>query len=288
MERILVPSDGSPLAEAILPIVVKLARDQDAEVVLLRAEEVQPPPGEEVTSAEVRALGESRLRALASTLEGHGLKRVRWMVWSAEPVQAIRDAARAQGADLIAMATHGRGGLSRLLLGSVAAGVVQSVSVPVLLLRGRLSGTTWSLRRLLVPLSGEVESETILPVAERLAGPADLGLHLLEVIEPLPAAAEYFPGRDELLAFRRTEAERYLEKVTERLSAKGIRVTWSVRVGRAPEAIISAAAETGVDLIAMATHGRGLLGRLLFGSVADAVLRAAPVPVLLLRISESV
>ncbi len=288
MERILVPSDGSPLAEAILPIVVKLAQDWDAEVILLRAEEAQPPPGEEMTGAEVRALGESRLRALASTLEGHGLKRVRWMVWSADPVQAIRDAARAQGADLIAMATHSRGGLSRLLLGSVAAGVVQAVSVPVLLLRGRLSETTWSLRRLLVPLSGEAGSEAILPVVEGLAGPADLEVHLVEVLEPFPTTAEYLLREEEFWALRRVEAERHLEKVAEGLSVKGLRVTRSVLAGPVAETIISAAVKGGADLITMATHGRGLLGRLAFGSVADAVLRAAPVPVLLLRISESV
>src|SRR3972149_4180731 len=97
-------------------------------------------------------------------------------------------AAEAYRADLIAMATHRPGGLSRLLLGSVAAGVVQSVSVPVLLVRGQLPGAAWSLRKLLVPLSGAAESEAVLQVAARLAGPSDLGLHLLEVLQPLPVA----------------------------------------------------------------------------------------------------
>ncbi len=289
MKRILVPLDGSPLAQAILPIVLYLAREHETEVILLRAVESPYPSWRDAISAEVQTLAEveATLRAVAASLQEEGLRQIRWVLWSAEAVQAIPDAAKAYRADLIAMATHGRGGLSRLLLGSVAAAVVRSAPVPVLLIRGEVPLRTWSLRKLLVPLSGNEDSEAILPIAERLAGPTDLELHLLEVVEPLPATVEYVPG-EELWAIRRAEAERYLEKATERLSAKGLRVTWSVRAGRAPEAIISAAREAEVDLIAMATHGWGPLGRLVFGSVADEVLRAAPMPVLLLRISESV
>ena len=288
MERILVPLDESLLAQAILPIVLHLARDQGTEVILLRAVQFQHPLWRDAVTAEVQTLTEAEraLQALAASLQEQRVRQARWVVWSAEPVQAIRDAAKAYRADLIAMATHGRGGLNRLLLGSVAAAVVGSAPVPVLLIRGEIPLKTWSLRRLLVPLSGDEASEAILPVAERFAGPADLELHLLEVVEPLPASVEYVPG-EELWAFRRTEAERYLEKVAERLVAKGLRVTWSVRAGRAPEAIISAAKETGADLIAMATHGWGPLGRLVFGSIADEVLRASSVPVLLLRVNES-
>ncbi len=289
MERMLVPLDESSLAEAILPIVIKLAREEDGEVILLHAVEFHPLPSEDQLRAEAQTIteAENRLRAMAARLETEGIRRVRWVVWSAEPVQAIHDAAKSYRSDLIAMATHGRGGLSRLLLGSVATAVVRSAPVPVLLIRGQLPERTWSLRKLLVPLSGDKESEAILPVAERLAGPADLELHLLAVLEPLPATVETFPAEAEVIALRRVEAERHLEEVTERLSAKGLRVTWSIRAGRAPETIISVAREGGVDLIAMATHGRGLLGRLAFGSVADTVLRASPVPVLLFRVNES-
>ncbi len=288
MERILVPLDESPLAQAILPVVLHLARDQGTEVILLRAVQFQHPLWRDAVTAEVQTLteAETALQALAASLREQRVQQARWVVWSAEPAQAIHDAAKAYRADLIAMATHGRGGLNRLLLGSVAGAVVQSVPVPVLLIRGQIPPRTWSLRKLLVPLSGDEASEAILPIAERFAGPADLELHLLEVVEPLPANVEYV-REEELWAFRRAEAERYLEKVAARLIAKGLRVTWSVRAGRAPEAIIAAAGEIGVDLIAMATHGWGPLGRLVFGSVADEVLRTASVPVLLLRINGS-
>lgn len=290
MERILVPLDESRLAEAILPIVWELARDRGIEVILLRAVKFQHLPWEDAVRAEIETVAEAeeRLRSLASRLEEHGLRRVRWVVWFDDPVLAIRDAAKVYHTDLIAMTTHGRGGLSRLLLGSVAAAVVHSAPVPVLVLRGELHGARWSLRKILVPLCGEPESEGILPVVERLAGPDDFALHLVEVLEPIPASVITSRAEEAIFAVRKVEAERHLEKVAQELGAKGLRATWSVLSGPVPETITTAAREAGADLIAIATHGRSLLGQLAFGSVADEVLRAAPVPVLLLRISESV
>lgn len=285
MERILVPLDNSPLAEAILPIVRGLARDDGALVVLLRAITPRHDAWEAASGEEVQAVSEAEkeLRLIAARLEGWGVKRVGWEVRHDEPVSAIREAVKTHQADLITMATHGRSGLSRLLLGSVAQGVVGSVSVPTLLIRGRLNDATWSLKKLLVPLNGSVESEAILPVVSKLAGPADLELHLTQVLEPIPTAMERFPGEEEFLAVRRADAEQYLGKVAEGLRVKGLRVSWSVRAGTPAPAITAGVGEIGVDLIAMATHGWGLLGRLVFGSVADQVLRSASVPVLLLK-----
>jgi nucleotide-binding universal stress UspA family protein len=125
-------------------------------------------------------------------------------------------------------------------------------------------------------------------VVERLAGPRDLTVSLLEVIEPFPSAAgaELASHAEEILAFRREEAKRHLAKVAEPLKAKGLKVEWAVKAGNAVDAITTLAADERADLIAMVTHGRKGLGRLAFGSVAEGVLRTAAVPVLLLKAHE--
>ena len=108
-------------------------------------------------------------------------------------------------------------------------------------------------------------------------------LLLLCVVEPIPPAAADGAVVVDDFAARRRDAEEYLAPLAAALRAQGISVTWSVRRGRATEEILAAACESDVDLIAMATHGRTGLGRLLFGSVAEAVLRQAPVPVFMIR-----
>jgi nucleotide-binding universal stress UspA family protein len=287
MKRILVPLDGSLLAASILPVAEEWAKEDGAEVILLRAVLAHHLPGGDATEAEVRVVdeGETYLREVAERLERRGLKRVRWIVWYDEPAPAIAEAAARDEVDLIAMATHGRSGLSRLLLGSVAEAVVRSSRVPVLLLRGQSAWKPWVHGKILVPLDGSEASAAILPIVERLAGPRDLTVSLLEVIEPLPSAAhaELASQVEEMMAVRREEAERYLAKVAEPMADEGMRVEWAVKGGKAAETIATAANETRADLIAMATHGRSGLGRLLFGSVAEGVLRSAAVPILLLK-----
>jgi nucleotide-binding universal stress UspA family protein len=230
-------------------------------------------------------VGEAYLKAVAERLERKGLAPVRWAVWYDEPKTAIADAAARNQVELIAMATHGRSGLSRLLLGSVAEAVVRASRVPVLLIRGQSAWKPWAHGKILVPLDGSEEVAAILPVVERLAGPRDLTVSLLQVIEPLQSGvgAEVPLGAEGIIALRREEAEPYLTKVAERLREKGLRVEWAVKLGRAAETITDVAAQERADLIAMVTHGRRGLGRLFFGSVAEGVLRSTAVPVLLLK-----
>jgi nucleotide-binding universal stress UspA family protein len=140
--------------------------------------------------------------------------------------------------------------------------------------------------RVLVPLDGSEVAEAILPFVDKVAGPADAEVLLLRVVEPLTAgevmAAAGVPAPDTLF-LRELEAKRYLAGVERRLTDKGLRVRMGTRLGSPAPEILEAAATGGADLIAMSTHGRSGLGRLVFGSVAEAVLRASPVPVLLIR-----
>jgi nucleotide-binding universal stress UspA family protein len=139
--------------------------------------------------------------------------------------------------------------------------------------------------RVLVPLDGSEAAEAILPFLEQVAGPLDAEVILLRAVEPIsPADAIASPGgAPGALADRETDAKRYLSEVERRLSGKGLRLRTRIAFGLPAEEILAAAKVTGADLIAMATHGRSGLGRVLFGSVAEAVLRTSVVPVLVMR-----
>lgn len=141
-------------------------------------------------------------------------------------------------------------------------------------------------RRVLIPLDGSERAEAILAFAAEVAGPLDAELLLLRVVEPIsPAVAVAEAGvvSAGVLEMREREARQYLAALAERLEAKGLRVRMLVRLGWPAAEIPAVAAREGADLIAMSTHGRTGLDRVLFGSVAEAVLRAAPVPVLMIR-----
>ncbi len=144
-------------------------------------------------------------------------------------------------------------------------------------------------KRALVPLDGSLVAETIVPFILQIAGPLDIDIVLLRVVRPTPPVViegtRYMEIED--MEARRVDAEKYLTPLAEELRGKGVRVSTQVRRGEPAEEIVSAATDERADLIAMSTHGRGGLGRLLFGSVAEAVLRHADIPVFLLRATES-
>lgn len=144
-------------------------------------------------------------------------------------------------------------------------------------------------KRALVALDGSPVAETIIPFILDIAGPLDLDVILLRVLPPVTPVVIEGSRHVDLgdPAARRTDAEEYLAPVAVELRSKGVRVTTEVRSGAPAEQIVAAAREAGADLIAMSTHGRGGLGRLIFGSVAEAVLREAEIPVLLMRTTEA-
>jgi len=277
MDRILVPLDGSALAEAILPLAGTLARAHKAGLFLLRAVPQKSGHGE-AEEREARVY----LARLSERLQDRGVSEVRVLVPHGKPDRAIAEAATEHRVDLIAMTTHGRTGLSRLLVGSVAESVVRHAPAPVLVVRGQPSWGTGQTLKVLVPLDGSELSAAILPVVERLAGPLDLSIHVLHAIEPLPASAAGASARfEEIQTFREQEAEGYLEKVARAIEPEGLPVHRVIRVGPAVAVIQQYAQEAAIDLIAMTTHGRTGLSRLLFGSVAEHVLRAVPIPLVL-------
>ena len=147
----------------------------------------------------------------------------------------------------------------------------------------------YSHKRVLVALDGSPSAEAVLRFVLDIAGPLDMTVRLLRVLEPIAAVSvegTIVSGFDDL-EMRRREAAEYLKLLAGRLQAKGVITTCEVREGRAATEILAAARANKTDLIAMATHGRTGLGRLLFGSVAEELLRQAPVPVFMIRQPES-
>lgn len=145
-------------------------------------------------------------------------------------------------------------------------------------------------KRVLVALDGSMSSEAMLRFVLEIAAPLDMTVLLLRVVEPLtPVIADeiYRPTLEDVEA-RRRDAEEYLAPIAAALRARGVETAWQVRRGRPEEQILAAVEESGVDMIAMATHGRTGVGRLLFGSVAEGVLRRANVPVFMMRQTDNV
>lgn len=137
IEKILVPLDGSALAESALATAVEMAQPGAGNLMLMRAAEAHTFPGADPTDAQVAVVrdGETYLAGVAERLKEQGLTKVETSVWYGPAAAAIVDAARARKADLIVMTTHGRGGLGRLVLGSVAESVLRGTTTPILLLR---------------------------------------------------------------------------------------------------------------------------------------------------------
>ena len=293
---ILVPLDGSTLAEAALPRVVELARGGETTVLLVHAVAAHGRDGRVATHADldVTREAEAYLSGVRERLADRGVRAVRAAVRHGPPARVIVEVAAAAKADLIVMSTHGRSGLDRMLLGSVAERVLRSTTTPTLLVREatahvgmrRPAAARGAPRgpRVVVPLDGSPEAEAILPFLPQIAGSSAVRVHLLRVLEPVPPlAAEGAPVFIEDVASRWRDAEEYLAPVADRLARQGVDVRTEVRRGEVVTEILAAARDAGADLIAMTTHGRSGLGRLLFGSVAAAVLRTAAVPVFLMR-----
>jgi nucleotide-binding universal stress UspA family protein len=282
---ILVPLDGSALAERALPYAAALARAAGDGLRLVRACPGISPAylssGAAVRLAEAAREREQRAAAdeMAAAVERLGAAGVRAeaAVRHDAPADAILAEAEASGAGLTIMSTHGRGGASRLLHGSVADEVLRRAALPVLMVPP--TARPWPAdgpSRVLVALDGSALAEAGLAAAERLARPFGAELLLLRVVDP-PGGI----GENAFVGQGLGGARRYLDRLRRRIRAGGLAIRTERRVGPAAATIAAAARERGADAIALGTRGRGGLTRLVLGSTAEAVLRRASVPLLL-------
>lgn len=302
---VLVPLDGSPLSRAALPIAAAATSPADGALYLAQVHEPVLAGGPIVgteplldydADADARLAEADALRSLADDVKGRTRLAVHWALLDDGPVAPVlRDHASDLGADLVVMTTHGRSGVSRAVLGSVATALVASAHVPVLVVRPHAptdAAPPAFVRRILVLLDGSALSEGILEPALRLAAPAQATLALARIAVPTPIPMA--PGPAPLVMVDPEEFEReviqagaYLERVAGPLRARGVTVTTHVERGASvASAVGDLATRERVDAIAMATHARRGVARALLGSVAEEVVRAGGKPVLLFRPAE--
>jgi nucleotide-binding universal stress UspA family protein len=298
--RILVPLDGSSLAERALSCALTLAQALPAELVLLRAIWIPPDVSEILDGSAVNSnVVVDQLEVEANEYLGvlvENLKRAHLKASHAvrrgPPAETILDYAEQAAIDHIVMATHGYSGLKRWTHGSVAERVLQTASVPLLLVRvGEQDQAKWwqppmQCRRILVPLDGSPMAEQILPTVTTVAQALSTELILFQVsivhVSGWMTGEWYLPLQGALDTAEK-DAQAYLSAVAGRLEDQGLDVTTATSIGSVATCILEYAEANHVDLIAMCTHGRTGLARWALGSVADRVLRAGDIPILLVR-----
>lgn len=288
-KNILVPLDWTPQSSTALPAAKAIAHATGASIRLLHV--VPPPymPGDTASQA-----AEGKLERIAAEV-GADDTSVGVAVSGGDPAEEILREIDARGADLVVVRTHGRSGIGRAVLGSVAEQVLSRGRVPILLVRPggrRLS----HLRTLLVPVDGSPGGAIALGTAVGLAKATGASLELIEVVVPIPSymygdlgwgGAVYIdPAWDEEAV---NTARAYVDGIAGRIREAGLSVRGAVQfTPLVPNTIVSHAEKTGADLIVMSTQALTGPVRALLGSVADEVVRHAHCPVLLLHRPEEV
>ena len=306
--NLLVPLDGSAFGEQALPMALSIARRTGAALQLTHVHVPPMPVGIEglpIVDAplenEMRQHERAYLDGVVKRVEAAGQVKVTTTLLEGPVAEAIHQQAVSGQADLVVLTTHGRGPLSRFWLGSVADQLVRKLPMPMLLVRPQEAAPDLSrdvgLRHVLIALDGSPFAEQVLPAATALGTAMKADQTLLCVVPPLmpgsydlgdiPAmglAGSRFAQLQRMHEEEIKQAESYLDRVAARLRQQGLKVqTRVVRQDSPGAAILEEARQLGVDVVALATHGRGGLGRILLGSVADKVLRGATMPVLIHR-----
>jgi nucleotide-binding universal stress UspA family protein len=296
--KILVPLDGSKTAEKVLPYACYLAGKFKVPVELLAVVDIADVAShmaaekagilDTIIGDAVRRLT-SYLGSVAPTFAGTD---VRCSVEKGEAEDAIIEKAATDKAMLITMATHGRSGLNRFLLGSVAEKVLRGMANPLLLIRATEEAKSEGeamLKSIIVPLDGSELAEGVLPMAAGMAKKLDLEVELFRTYH-IPynvygGDEGFYAGNyEELLAGVRDEAAQYLDKKAADLKNLGVaKVTCVTKEGLAADEIILLGQKTPDNLIAMSSHGRSGVKRWVLGSVAEAVVRHCGDPVLITR-----
>jgi nucleotide-binding universal stress UspA family protein len=318
MNTIIVPLDGSPLANQIVPYVRTLAHHYEATIYLLFAvsesqrrqffaqhpdiiwnTDEAPLEGQEDEPDErmfdlLRDYATEHLDPVADALRAAGLT-VETEVVFGWPASCIVEFASSHDASLIAMVTHGYSGLRRWALGSVTDKVVHMARVPVFVVRGSehpVSDAPLTLRRILVPLDGSDFARQALPVATDLATRSGAALHLVQAAAPgheyPPIVRSIVPGnKSEQPSQEAIEwAEQHITAAADELRQAGYMVSSHATGGYPAEVIIEEARAQQSDLIVMATHGYSGIQRWSLGSVADKVLHATTTPLLLVHVTD--
>ena len=300
--KIVVPLDGSPAAECALPWVRTLARRLALPVTLFSVVDLREI-SRDVTAADgllfLDRMVEDESRRMTDYVNqtAKSLGAVALVTQSDKgAAETIVETAAADKNSLIVMATHGRSGLNRFLLGSTAEKVLRASNNPVLLVKATetaVGAGEAALTSIVVPLDGSELAERVLPAVTELAQKLALEVILMRAYA-IPYGA-YSAGEgfydpvhlETLLTMVKQEALEYLEKKVAELKRQGLsKVSFVAKEGLSADEIIKFARETPANLIAMSSHGRSGVKRLVLGSVTETVVRHSGDPVLVLRAAE--
>ena len=296
---IMVPTDGTGFDREAIRVALRIAERSDAKVRLVRVlatasffgmaatAEGTAIAAEVVHSERDRALSE--LYALAAECRATSQADITVDLHAGPVGDVLQGYARRNDVDLIVISTHGRSGISRLSLGSVTDSLIRHTTIPVLVVKPPTSylnpQVIEAFKRIVVPLDGSMLAEQILPRVLALAKLEEAEITLLNVLIPQSYAQREIvdpnlPWWDKDIA----HAQTYLFRVAGRLRRNGVAVTTDIVIGEnVASAIGDFAGRERADLIAIATHGRGGLARMLRGSVADAVMHSSRLSMLVFK-----
>lgn len=304
-KKLLVLLDGSKLAEIVFPYAKELAGRLDMDAILLH---VYHPAAREFApmyKAYVERAAEVLKIQAHGVQDSLGQKDVRHIETRGElcmgyHAEEILRFAEDNAVDLILMASHGRSGVKRWRMGSVADKILRASKAPVWMVHAdeekSIPYDQWPSRTLLVPLSGSEVSAVVLPHVENLAKQKGIqtSVVLMEVVEPPVTPSYYSPeltgvplnwGQfvEQEMARNKKAAQDYLAVVEKRFQEAGIPVCTMIQTGKPAEEIVAYARKNPFCVIVMATHGRTGLSRLVYGSVAESVLYGVSNPIVLVR-----
>jgi nucleotide-binding universal stress UspA family protein len=290
--QIMVPLDGSRFAESALPLALSVSRHTGARIHLVTVQEPIPSFAYDEWESAAEEWTQNYLDNVLERAGGRAGGEVTVNLLNGHVVEVLEQEAERLSADLIVMATHGRGMFSRAWLGSVADAFVHHTTRPVLLVRPEEEGepdltATVEFDRLLIPLDGTDLSESVIDHAVDFGALFDADYHLVRVVPyPMQFNSPYLPHtmqmNQQFVEEARVSAEDYLQDHVDRLRERGLRVDHTVVVVAQPgHGILSEAEAAECDFIAMATHARTGLSRAILGSTADKVLRGSHMPILL-------
>ena len=301
--KVVVPLDGSELAEGVLPHVAEVVRGRESRVYLLSASPlarrvspaaVDVQPASATMPDDLQGARRKLMEYLRTVAKG--LEPAATDVWIGvsfgRPADEILTFAGKVDADLIAMSTHGRSGISRWVFGSVADRLLHGASCPVLLVRAKPAQPRTPYQNILLPLDGSELAEQVIPYVKALIHPNHTRISLISVLttglgdRTVTLLTSYPPGMQlatTALSQAQAQLQTYLRSVAAVLRERGAVVSITIRQGSPADEILTHAAEVEADLISMTTHGLSGASRWVYGGVAGKVLQGAHSPVLLVR-----
>ncbi|MEO8907232.1 MAG: universal stress protein [Microbacteriaceae bacterium] len=296
--KILVPLDTSELAEQALLTAAAIAKASSAELWLALVHPMAPVAGypDAPWNAARTSMKGGYVEDKAREIEKQFGVVVVTKLLRGDVTKELVDLAQAQRIDLIVMTTHGRTGLSRSWMGSVADTIMRSVDIPVLMLRECKPGSDYwqkpqTFPRILIPLDGSLRAERIIDAAVAVAG-TNASFVLARAVAPIPSVPAYADpyaistttvdsGATDSMV---TEASDYVGRVAKMLADRGVASVEQATIvaDHAGSMLLDVARAHGVNLIALGSHGRGA-SRFIFGSVADSILSDSMIPILVCR-----